>query len=114
LEQEVPARDQEIRNGFNVKRLQSFFSNLFCGFDWNASNENHTQKKNEIKRRIESFHSLKQTKFELITLNCNLILILIISISLFIFFSIPPQLHIFKHIHLNHTLVIHNLTINHY
>ena len=97
-----------VQKEFNFK---NFLLNLFCGFDCDAVDRTHelsVQNKNETKRRIESFHSLKQTKFEKIALNFNLVLILITSVSLFIFFSIPPQLHIFKHIHLNHTLNIHN------
>ena len=119
IEIEKPVKSLEIRGKINTKCLKGYFSNLFCGFDWNSKqigieNEVRIQNQNEIKRRIEGFHSLKQTNFELFTLNFNLIIILFISISLFIFFSIPPQLHIFKHIHLNNTLSTFNLTVDHY
>lgn len=59
------------------------------------------QKQNETKRRIENFYSLNQSKFEKIILNFNLVLILIIAVSLYVFFSIPPQLHIFKNVRLS-------------
>lgn len=90
-----------------LKRVYTFFLDLFCGFDTSSL---ETQKENESKRRIESFNSLNQPKFELYILNGNLILILIIAIGLFIFFSIPPQYHIFKHIHFNQTFIHKNVT----
>ncbi len=89
--------------------------NIVCGiekFDNELTQEAAIKKQSEIesKRRIENFYSLNQTKFEKYILNLNLIFILTIAVSLYVFFSIPPQLHIFKHINLNTT--IFNQTMN--
>jgi hypothetical protein len=81
---------------------------LFCGYEHHeneehAVNQMEMQKNHESRRRIENFYSLNQTKSERLILNVNLIIILSIAIGLFIFFSIPPQLHIFKNIKVNNT-----------
>ena len=102
-------------NNFETKKIKDFLINFCCGFEnsFDKASELSNQKISEEKRRIESFESLNQTKFERFVLNINLILILSISVGLFIFFSIPPQKHIFKHIHLNETFLINNMTLNH-
>ncbi len=89
--------------------------NILCGiekFDDELTQEVALQKQNEIesKRRIENFYSLNQTKFEKYVLNLNLLFILTIAVCLYVFFSIPPQLHIFSHINLNST--IYNESMN--
>lgn len=95
-----------------LKRAYYLFLDLFCGFVSDLDRSIETQRANETKRRFESFYSLNQTKFEFCILNINLVLILSFAIVLFVFFSIPPQYHIFKHINLNHTLTFNNHTIN--
>ena len=83
--------------------------NILCGierFENQLTQEAALQKQNEIEsqRRIENFYSLNQTKFEKYILNLNLLFILSIAIGLYVFFSIPPELHIFKNINLNTTI----------
>lgn len=84
-----------------------------CGFEEfdqqgnkSMSKKFHVQKQSEAKRRIENFYSLKQSKKSKICLNINLILIVLIAIGLYIFFSIPPQYHLFQHLKANSTLFI--------
>lgn len=95
---------QEELESSNISRskqtCQSFMS-VFCGFEVAEQG----QKASESKRRMESFFSLDQTLFEKIILNLNLVIILVIAVALYIFFSVPPQYHIFSHIQLNRTWV---------
>lgn len=77
-----------------IKRIYNCVLELICEL---IANELSLQRQNEHKRRVESFNSLDQTKFEKTVLNSNLVLIIIISIGLFLFFSIPPK-YIFRNI----------------
>lgn len=92
-----------------VNHLKNLFLKFICGFEENI---NHKQKNklevqiaNERKRRVDNFLSINQTKFEKRILNINLIIILAISTAMYIFFSIPPQKHIFSHLNLNNSMV---------
>lgn len=84
--------------------------NFVCGFDELSQQADRpstqklqVQKQSEAKRRIENFYSLNQSKKSKLILNVNLILIILIAIGLYIFFSIPPQYHIFKNLNKNST-----------
>lgn len=83
---------------------------LFCGYELQTEENSdrlaamcELQQKNEARRRLESFQSLNQTKREKRILNTNLVIILCTSIALYIFFSIPPEYHIFRHLNLNNS-----------
>ena len=83
---------------------------LFCGYELQTEENSERlaamcelQQKNEAQRRLESFQSLNQTKREKRILNTNLVIILCTSIALYIFFSIPPEYHIFRHLNLNNS-----------
>jgi len=88
-----------------LRNLRLFLLNVFCGFssqeqDQVALNE---QEIDESNRRKETFFSLSQTRFEHYILNINLVVILVVAVVFYIFFSIPPEYHIFQHVHLNRT-----------
>lgn len=89
------------------QRFKKILLSLLCGIEEDVDQHEvgsygHAQAENQ--KRIAHFHSLKQTKFQKIILNVNLGIILCIAAGLYIFFSIPPQSHIFKHVTLNQTL----------
>lgn len=86
------------------KKIYRSFISIFCGYDVKQSEDNiQLQNSKEKQRRIESFESLNQTKFERFILNINLCIILTVAVALYVFFSIPPEWHIFSHIKLNRT-----------
>ena len=99
------------------KSVSNTLVSLLCGYELEIEGdmdrmaaESSLQQKDEAKRRFESFRSLNQTRWEKCILNFNLVLILCISIGLYVFFSIPPQQHIFKYIQLNSTSMSFNQT----
>lgn len=87
-----------------LKKAFMFLVNVFCGF---SNNEDQADLKHqnivESNRRKETFWSLGQTRFERLVLNVNLFFILAIAVLFYVFFSIPPEHHVFKHVHLNRT-----------
>ena len=88
------------------QKIYRSFRNIFCGFeDSNTLMDDDKQKEIESQRRIESFQSLNQSKFERYILNTNLVVILVVAVALYVFFSIPPEFHIFSHVKLNRTYV---------
>lgn len=97
--------DASVTSMSKKQKLIKHLLSLLCGFETvdNKAKEMRLelQKRIELKKRLESFNSLNQKKVEKYILNANLAIILLIATGLFIFFSIPPQLHIFKHIDLN-------------
>ena len=103
--------DVSVASMSKKQKLIKHLLSLLCGFE-RADNKAkemrlELQKRIELKKRLESFNSLNQKKMEKYILNVNLIIILTIATGLFIFFSIPPQLHIFKHINLNLNQTFH-------
>jgi hypothetical protein len=100
--------EEQSRSNNNNKSLFTRVFKLICGFDKNESAisqvELNKQKLLEKNRRLESFRSLNQPRFERSILNKNLIVIILVAVSFYIFFSIPPEKHIFRHIKLNQTL----------
>ena len=60
-------------------------------------NGEKSSKSNEIYQQ-EIKISIKQTKLEKWILNINLVIIVLVAIGLYVFFSIPPQYHIFQHL----------------
>ena len=106
---EVDLKNLNNSNNENTEKRRTRYLNtilsLVCGFeellDDNDEKKLEYQKQSETKRRVENFYSLNQTKSSKIILNINLIIILSIAIGLYIFFSIPPELHIFKDLNLN-------------
>ncbi len=99
--------DQTSESQSRLDKICKTFIGVFCGFE-EASTQLDAKKQNEIEcqRRVENFQSLNQTKFEKWILNVNLVIILAVAVALYVFFSIPPEYHIFSHIKLNQTLVI--------
>lgn len=95
--------DQNLYPSVKENKILKGLLSLFCGFEYSQQKIN-TQKSDESKRRIESFNSINQTKFERFILNINLLIIILVAISLFVFFSIPPEYHIFKNVNLNLTM----------
>lgn len=92
---------------WNWNTIKIRLLSLVCGIESHESEEEHLerQKKADYERRMKSFKSLNQSTFEKIILNANLVLILCIAVGLYIFFSIPPQLTIFKNVSYNQTIV---------
>ena len=92
-----------------IQNFIKLFMTFICGIDQGKTMPEKTQgellkqKRDETKRRIENFYSLNQTKSQTFILNINLVIIILTAIGLYVFFSIPPQYHIFKHINLNNT-----------
>jgi hypothetical protein len=91
-------------------RFRVAFLSLVCGIEddhkqtGSSQDEQRILKNNlEFQQRMANFTSLKQTKFEKSILNVNLVFILALAVGLFVFFSIPPELHIFKNVNLNLT-----------
>lgn len=104
--------EDEIRFEIKVGKLKKaflFLVNIFCGF---SSNEDQADLKHqqidESNRRKETFWSLGQTRFERLILNFNLFIILVVAVFFYVFFSIPPEYHIFNHVHLNRTWLNNN------
>jgi hypothetical protein len=79
-------------------RLYDVFLNFVCGIEPDELNELSVEAQQHIEsvRRVENFYSMHQTKAEKLILNLNLIMIVLISLGLYIFFSIPPEYHIFS------------------
>lgn len=105
-------KEMDIEDNNRNECLNGFIR-FVCGFEEHDKQGNKTkskkfqiQKHSEAKRRIENFYSLNQSKKSKIVLNINLVLIFLIAIGLYIFFSIPPQYHIFKHLKANSTLFV--------
>lgn len=102
-----PVEKAEANSSF-IDILKKHFLSLICGVEGNHDNsfENMQRLKQlEHEQRVRNFESLKQTKFEKIVLSVSLGIILSIAVGLFIFFSIPPQLHIFKNVSYNQTII---------
>ena len=106
-EMEALKSNEHMIESRSKKVFESFLS-LFCGFENSTDQKEQIDKQNEdeSKRRAETFFSLNQTKFERYVLNINLIIILSVAVGLFVFFSVPPEHHIFRHIHLNRTVIL--------
>ena len=90
-------------------KIWNILLDVVCGFERLENKINDTarlakQQAIETQRKIDSFYSLNQTKFEKIILGINLAIILTIAVGLYIFFSIPPQYHMFKDIYGNQTI----------
>ena len=108
-----PSADKSVKT--KMSPVVHTLVSLFCGYEPHTAENSdrlaamsELQQKNEARRRVESFRSLNQTKCQRYILNTNLVLILVISVALYVFFSIPPQYHIFKHVPLsNATTVAH-------
>lgn len=107
IETPQPAKAKKSKR----KKFLDLVLNIFCGIETKKTSETE-QKRDEAKRRLESIDSLNQTKFEKYILNSNLIFIIVIYIFLMTFFSIPPRLHLFKHVHFNRTEFFHNHNLN--
>lgn len=109
--EELKSKDADVqikssKGGNRVKKIFNSFLSVFCGYEdmqKRSGNEIKEEKECESKRRFESFYSLNQTRFERTILNINLVIILLVAISLYIFFSVPVEYHIFKHVKLNRT-----------
>ncbi|CAF0765506.1 unnamed protein product [Brachionus calyciflorus] len=109
---EIELKDEKKKEEQDDKsECVNTFLNFVCGFEeitgeseWMRDQKFLMQKKIESKRRVENFYSLNQAKKSKILLNVNLVIILLIASGLYIFFSIPPQYHIFKDLKLNTTL----------
>jgi hypothetical protein len=85
-------------------RVSSVLLNLCCGYEKDVDDDEmnvklELQKHNESRRRVENFYSLNQSKRDRTILNLNLIFILTISVCLYLFFSIPPELHVLRNVH---------------
>jgi hypothetical protein len=80
------------------RRILATLMNFVCGIESDELNELslEAQSKLESLRRVENFYSLHQTKAERYILNVNLVIIILIAVGLYLFFSIPPELHIFS------------------
>ena len=90
------------------KRACGMLLKFGCGMEPNELSEvtAEVQAQAESQRRIENFYSLNQGKLEKYILNVNLVIIICISTGMYLFFSIPPELHIFSDINLNSSSVI--------
>lgn len=95
-------KEKSLYPPLKENKILKLILSLFCGFEY-SQQKISTQQSDESKRRIESFNSINQTKTERYILNFNLLIITMVAISLFIFFSIPPEYHIFKNLNLNLT-----------
>lgn len=91
----------EDTNLSQSKKVYQLFMSVFCGYE--EAEEGQTA--SESRQRMKNFFSLEQTRSEKLILNFNLIIILIVAVGLYVFFSIPPQYHIFSHIKLNRTWI---------
>jgi hypothetical protein len=85
------------------ERVLKVLIEVVCGFerfDSQSIREESAKRQNELEsiRRVENFRSLCQTKPERLILNINCLAIFALSIGLFVFFSVPPEHHIFKHL----------------
>lgn len=88
--QNIPLNNKAIKKSL----FKKIVLNWICGFD----DENKTTAAVGDASQEKIQISLNQTKFEKWILNTNLVFIICISVGLFIFFSIPPEKHIFKHL----------------
>lgn len=100
--------DKSLSDRSSCKIATETLVSLVCGYEPETEGnidqiaaKSDLQQRDEAKRRFESFRSLNQTRREKFILNFNLVLILLISIGLYVFFSVPPQLHIFKNLNLD-------------
>ncbi len=99
---------KHVQSTGSLSRLRKVYLSLmgvFCGYQ-DSGTELDVSKQHQIEcqRRVENFQSLNQTKFEKCILTVNLVIILIVAVVLYVFFSIPPEYHIFSHIKLNQTI----------
>jgi hypothetical protein len=90
--------EKETKPRKGVKQILGLFLKFICGIDSAETDDLslEAQARLESIRRVENFYSLNQSKLEKYALNVNLVLIILIAVGLYAFFSIPPELHMFR------------------
>jgi hypothetical protein len=105
---EISPQSNKLEEANVWKRIRVKLLSLICGVESEellSVEHVELQRQAELERKLQNFRSLTQKTWEKVVLNANLLLILSIAIGLFIFFSIPPQLHIFKNVTYNETIL---------
>lgn len=89
--------NDRLSNEVEIKTHKTLLRKIFLSWICGIEDESHASNSEQVYKN--EFHMpVKRTKFEKWILNVNLVIIILIAVGLFVFFSIPPENHIFKHL----------------